>query len=134
MAYRNNILHEIYCGIEGSNYSYDFSCKANKETLDKQYEIIKNGCNCDIQVTIEQTCNENIYFNLTLYDYNTKEKIDLGYIYSKNFRGFFDVGDGKFLVDLYKSINKMTERLFNTKCCLDEGKNLHSEKADKEER
>lgn len=102
---KRNIAEEIYFEIH------------NDITLDmgyhgKEIDITATSANLDIHFTTEQTHFENIYFTITIYDYNNKTEIPAGYIYLKHNNGMIDSAALQTLLKAIEAGNNITTNIF----------------------
>lgn len=104
------LLDEIYSKyISGS--SYDIGMGARPVYIDY---ALRGSYNIDFRIEIEQTWRENVYFNITLYNYNDSEEVNLGYFYIKNYSGKVDDQVLGCIGFLYKQLNKLAVKIFET--------------------
>lgn len=75
-------------------------------------DLTQTSCNLDFKVSTFQSRSENIYFNVSLFDYDTKETTDAGYFYIKNYTGEISENELKALYHIMITGNKITEKIF----------------------
>ena len=77
-----------------------------------EIDITQTSGNIDIQFKTEQTHSENIYFDITIYDYNKKTELKAGYIYIKHNRGMIDEKAMQVLYKAIQAANEITAEIF----------------------
>lgn len=77
-----------------------------------EVDITETSGNIDIQFKTEQTHNENIYFNIIIYDYIKKTEIKAGYIYIKHNRGVIDADAMQVLYKAIQAANQISADIF----------------------
>lgn len=105
--YKNyNLADEIYYRIRK-----DFTIDIGADGPD--IDITETSANLDIQFTTQQTHSENIYFDITIYDYNKKTELKAGYIYIKHNRGMIDEKAMQVLYKAIQAANEITAEIFD---------------------
>lgn len=100
-----NLADALYFAI---NKEFSLDLGADGPTLD----ITETSGNLDIKFQTEQTHSENIYFNITIYDYNKKTETKAGYLYIKHNRGVIDEAAMKVLYKAIQAANEITADIF----------------------
>lgn len=77
-----------------------------------EIDITETSGNIDIQFKTEQTHSENVYFNITIYDYNKKTETNAGYIYIKHNRGVIDADAMQVLYKAIQAANQISADIF----------------------
>lgn len=78
-----------------------------------ELDITKTSGNIEIQFTTYQTHSENVYFNISIYDYNEKTTTDAGYIYIKHNNGMIDNDAIQVLYKAIQAANRISSDIFN---------------------
>ena len=109
----HNIVNEIYVILFGLNgiYRTEFNFDVSSRGLD--FDINQTSHNLDFSVSTFQTRSENVYFNCFLYDYETKERHDIGYFYIKDNNGLISADHLKALYLIIQTGTIITEKIFN---------------------
>jgi hypothetical protein len=81
---------------------------ADGPTLD----ITETSGNLDIKFETYQTHFENIYYYITIYDYNKKEETKAGYLYLKHNGGVIDADAIQVLYKAIQAANEITTDIF----------------------
>ena len=68
--------------------------------------------NLEIQIRTYQTHFENVYYNLIVFDYNTKTEYEVGYIYTKRNNGTIGLWDGYAIYKMIEAGNEITTDIF----------------------
>lgn len=79
----------------------------------KDIDLTKTSYNLDFKVSTYQTRCENVYFNISFYDYQKKEETEAGYFYIKNFTGEITSKELEALADIIAIGNELTTRIYN---------------------
>lgn len=109
-----NIVENIWKDLFGYHNKYNIESELNIDIGSHGLEIdlTKTSCNLDFKVSTYQSKSENIYFNVSLYDYETKETTNAGYFYIKNYHGEVSENDLKALFYIMQAGNKLTNDIF----------------------
>lgn len=103
-----NIVDEIYFSFDnGYNYGLDLGCDG------KEIDYTATSGNLDFILETQQTHFENVYFNAYIYDYNTKNKIYVGFFYFKDNHGVMTKNMMLYAYDIIEAGNKITKQLFD---------------------
>lgn len=115
-----DLISEIYGRLFGYFNGYEIekelnteinpACEGNREKVD----ITKTSGNLDFKVSTYQSMGENVYFNISLFDYDTKEDHPTGYFYIKNYTGEIGETELKALSYIIKAGNQITKEIFET--------------------
>lgn len=115
-----DLVSEIYARLFGYFNGYKIekelntdvcpACEGNREKID----ITKTSGNLDFKVSTYQSKDENVYFNISLFDYDTKEDHHTGYFYIKNYTGEIGETELKALSYIIKAGNQITSEIFET--------------------
>lgn len=68
--------------------------------------------NLEIQIRTYQTHFENVYYNIIIFDYNTKKDYEVGYIYTKRNNGTIGLWDGYAIYKMIEAGNEITTEIF----------------------
>ena len=102
-----NITEDIYKKLFLNNPTVDIGSNG------KEINLTNTSYDLDFKVSTYQSRGENIYFNISLYDYRKKEEHDAGYFYIKNYTGEISLTECKILADIIQTGNKITADIFN---------------------
>lgn len=102
-----NIISEIYKKLFLNNPAVDIG--TNEENID----LTNTSYDLDFKVSTFQSRGENVYFNVSLYDYRKKEDHPAGYFYIKNYTGEISFIECKILSDIIQAGNELTTEIFN---------------------
>lgn len=110
-----NIVQEIHNELFGLKAPY-----RNKFNFDVDYngdqviDITQTSGNLDFKISTYQSRSENVYFNVSIYDYNSNKEINAGYFYIKNYTGVIGPEELQALALIMEAANKITENIFET--------------------
>lgn len=105
--YKNyNLADEIYFRII-KDFTIDLGADG------PNVDITETSGNLDIQFTTQQTHSENIYFDITIYDYSKKTETNAGFIYIKHNRGMIDEKAMQVLYKAIQAANEITAEIFD---------------------
>jgi len=79
---------------------------------EKDIDLTQTSYNLDFKVSTFQSRSENIYFNISLFDYETKKEIDAGYYYIKNYTGIIGTLETKALLDIIEAGTEITNKIY----------------------
>ena len=108
-----NIVQEIHKELFGLKAPY-----RNKFNFDISYngdqviDITQTSGNLDFKISTYQSRSENVYFNVSLYDYNTNKEINAGYFYIKNYTGEIGPEELQALALIIEAANQITATIF----------------------
>lgn len=92
---------------EKEEKSFDLSWNNEKEI-----DLTQTSYNLDFKVSTFQSRSENIYFNISLFDYETKKEIDAGYYYIKNHTGIIGALETEALLDIIEAGTEITNKIY----------------------
>lgn len=107
-----NIVQDIWSelfGYHGRHKDIDVSYGG-----DKEIDLTETSGDLDFKVSTFQSRGENVYFNISLFDYDTKEERPTGYFYIKNYTGEIGENELKALSYIIKAGNQITKEIFET--------------------
>lgn len=108
---KRDILQEIYNNFIDDNFhAYKYDLDLNYKSI--PVDVSKTSYNLDFCVSTEQSKSENVYFNCSLFDYETKKSYDLGYFYFKDNNGCINKNMMLFLADIIAVANDIMENIF----------------------
>jgi len=79
---------------------------------DVEIDLTQTSYNLDFKVSTYQSRNENIYFYISLYDYETKKEFAAGYYYIKNYTGTIGSLETIALLDIIEAGTKLTHTIY----------------------
>ena len=79
---------------------------------EKEINLEETSKNLDFKVSTFQSKCENIYYNISLYDYVTQKEYSAGYFYIKNYSGIIGKLETTALYDIISIGNELTEEIF----------------------
>lgn len=103
----DDILFNYFNGRLKGAFSYDI---LPGEAVD--IDLTQTSYNLDFKVSTYQSKSENIYFYISLFDYETKKEYNAGYFYIKNYTGVIDKESCLALYEIISEGNNITESIF----------------------
>lgn len=100
-----NLVATIYSNFFAfgkSGLSFDVSASGIN------FDYTKTSGNLDMRVTTNQTRSENIYFEVSIFDYDTKKSYNVGYFYIKDNNGIIAAEHLKALYTIIDEGNQIT--------------------------
>ena len=112
-----NIVNNIYFELFGrsNNYRIENICGGCFDVSfcqDQEIDITKTSFNLDFVVKTFQSRGENIYFNIILFDYETKIEYFAGCFYIKDNRGMINNNHLQALSYIIESGNQKTAEIY----------------------
>lgn len=109
-----DIVSDIYFHLFGFKNGYELEKNLGFDVSfrSKQLDITDSSYNFDFQATTYQSKDENIYFNISLFDYETGKTYDAGYFYIKDNNGIINGDHLRALAKIIEVGNEYTENIF----------------------
>lgn len=113
-----DLIFEIYEKLFGYFNGYKIEKEIGLDVLPQadafreKIDITQTSGNLDFKVSTYQSRGENIYFNISLYDYEKKTEHKAGYFYIKNNTGTIGLNETKALFYIMQAGNDITEKIF----------------------
>lgn len=109
-----SITDEIYFSLFGFKNGYKYESQFGFDIGFKSVEIdlTETSRNLDFEISTYQSKDENIYFNVSLLDYDTAKKYDCGFFYIKDNRGEINAAHLQALALIIAKGNEITDRIF----------------------
>lgn len=100
-----NIYKNLFC-LKKSKWGFDVDARG------VDIDPAETSRNLDFKISTFQSRSENIYFNVFLYDYETKKDYFIGYFYIKDNNGIINAEHLQALAEIIAAGNIETENIF----------------------
>ena len=117
-----NIILEVYKRLqEKKNQKYYLCYDDENGGFDVSYNnntdlnLEETSKHLDFKISTYQSKSENIYFYVSLFDYQTKKEFSCGYFYIKNYSGVIGKLETIALYDIISIGTELTEEIYQGK-------------------